>query len=109
MSAYNDSILIAQCTFHENFKGRSETKNCQSKFHVRTLYIKQNLFLLHRRRGTMQKFLDLVEADGYFRHEVSERVTEEIQNILETKIQSDQMYEADLHQSILIRLWPNSS
>ena len=57
----------------------------------------------------MQKFLDLVEADGYFRHEVSERVTEEIQHILETKIQSDQMYEADLHQSILIRLWPKSS
>jgi len=101
-----DIVLCSDCLFFD--EGRAPLVQCLKKL-IKHSPQSQVILIQPRRRGTMQKFLDLVEADGYFRHEVSERVTEEIQNILETKIQSDQMYEADLHQSILIRLWPKSS
>ena len=69
----------------------------------------QVILIQPRRRGTMQKFIDLVEEDGHFQWELSEKITDEIQNILETRIVGDKMYEADIHQSLLLRLRPKKS
>jgi len=99
-----DVVLCSDCLFFD--EGRAPLLQCLKQLLTTDGVV---VMIQPRRRGTMQKFIDLVVKDGYFRHELSEKISDSIQEILETKIATDKMYEADIHRSLLLTLRPAAS
>lgn len=106
MEGCADIVLCSDCLFFD--EGRAPLVQCLKRILKPDAPDAQVILIQPRRRGTMQKFIDLVELDGHFQWELSENITNEIQNILETKIVGEKMYEADIHQSLLLRLRPKN-
>jgi len=99
-----DVVLCSDCLFFD--EGRAPLVQCLKRLLHPDCAEALVVLIQPRRRGTMQKFIDLVEQDGHFEWDLSEKITEEIQTTLDTKIVTNQMYEADIHQSLLLRLRP---
>jgi len=99
-----DIVLCSDCLFFD--EGRAPLVQCLKRLLRPGCPEAQVLLIQPRRRGTMKKFIDLIDQDGHFEWKLSEKITDEIETILQTKIITNQMYEADIHQSLLLTLQP---
>lgn len=94
-----DIVLCSDCLFFD--EGRAPLVQCLKKLLKKD---GQVILIQPSRRGTMQKFIDLVQEDGYFQHELTEKISDQIEQILQSKIVTEKMYEADIHRSLLLKL-----
>jgi len=94
-----DIVICSDCLFFD--EGRAPLVQCLKKL-LKT--DGQVIMIQPSRRGTMEKFIHLVQEDGYFQHELTEKVSDQIEEILESKIVTEKMYEADIHRSMLLKL-----